>query len=673
MSCAASDASRPSGSAPTRARRASIVLVGNPNVGKSSLFSRLTGKFVVIANYPGTTVEIARGSMTINDEGAEVLDTPGINDLSRRTEDARVTCEVVRGHANALLVQVVDAKNLLRGLLLTLELKQLDRPLVVVLNMMDELERRGGKVDLRRLSRLLGVPVVATIATAGEGLDALRLALAELSSGLNRSPAEAPDLARRTDDCLGPESAATTAPDAGEDGRYAQMQSRLRRVRRILSMTLELRPPPHPTGLERLGAWAVHPVKGIAILLAALYLVFWLVGLFGAGTAVDFFETIVFGRYVNPVAIGLVDGALGFPHRHLRETSDYVLEIPLAPGKGIAVAAHSAEVLSPRYEVAAPPPWWRRTVHDFMVGEYGMVTMALSYGFAIVLPIVTTFFLVFGVLEDSGYLSRLAVLLNRIFRAMGLNGKAVLPMVLGLGCDTMATMTTRILETRKERVVTTLLLALAVPCSAQLGVLLAMLASVSWKAALLWLGLMIAVAFGIGWLAARVYGGPGSDFILELPPLRKPQAANVAVKTFARLNWYLKEVIPLFMLGTAILFALNECGWLGTLARWGEPLVQGWLGLPPETAQAFLIGFLRRDYGAVYLLEAATGPAAVLSPHQVLVAMVTITLFLPCIATLFMIARELGSRVALVIAVFVFAFAFLVGGLVHRVGLMIGV
>ncbi|MCX7914939.1 MAG: ferrous iron transport protein B, partial [Verrucomicrobiae bacterium] len=314
----------------------------------------------------------------------------------------------------------------------------------------------------------------------------------------------------------------------------------------------------------------------------------------------------------------------------------------------------------------------RRLAHDFLVGPYGQITMALSYALAIVLPIVTSFFLLFSVLEDSGYLPRLAVMVNRLMRRMGLNGKAVLPMILGLGCDTMAAMTTRILETRKERVVTTLLLALAVPCSAQLGVLLAMLTRISFAAALFWVGLITGVCVVVGWLAARLHGGAGSDFIMELPPMRRPQWDNVIAKTLARLKWYLWEVVPLFMAGTAVLFGLHELGWLERMAAWTEPLVTGWLGLPRETAAAFLIGFLRRDYGAVYLLDAATGPAAVLTAHQVLVAMVTITLFMPCVATLFMIQRELGWRTAAAIALFVFPFAFFMGGVVHHVGGWLG-
>jgi ferrous iron transport protein B len=287
-----------------------------------------------------------------------------------------------------------------------------------------------------------------------------------------------------------------------------------------------------------------------------------------------------------------------------------------------------------------------------------------------VLPIVTTFFLLFGILEDSGYLPRLAVMVNRMFRAMGLNGKAVLPMVLGLGCDTMATITTRILETRKERVITTLLLALAVPCSAQLGVLLAMMASISMPAAVFWFLLMVGVMFLVGWLAAKLIGGETSDFILELPPMRRPLLGNIVVKTFARLEWYLKEVIPLFMFGTALLFVFDKLNLLDKVARFGEPLIKGWLGLPTETSQAFLVGFLRRDFGAVYLLDACKDGR--LSPHNVLVAMVTITLFMPCIATLFMIARELGKKTAAWITVFVFVSAFFIGGIVDKTAHWLG-
>ena len=642
------------GSARAKAQR-EIVLVGNPNVGKSVLFTKLTGKFVIISNYPGTTVEIARGKMQFDGENFAVLDTPGINELAVRTEDARVTCDVLRDHPDAVIVQVADAKNLRRALLLTLQLAELQRPMALVLNMMDELHARGSKIDIRKLSDLLGIPVIPTIATVGTGIHLLEKSIVSLETTF-----------------LSP------TPTSEQDCRaHGAIEDYLARANEILSQVYSLSRPHHPSFAQKLGWWATHPIKGLVFVALILYLTFWFVGLVSAGQAVNFLEKIVFGRYISPWAIRATDAVLPFPHTHHTQISHFTLQIPLTPAHGIPLRESSITVLAPAYSLdpSATLPWFaqiNRFAHDFLVGEYGVITMALSYAFAIVFPIVTSFFLLFSLLEDSGYLSRLAVMLNRIFRGMGLNGKAVLPMVLGLGCDTMATMTTRILETRKERVITTLLLALAVPCSAQLGVLLAMMASISWSAAILWLALMIAIAFVIGWLAAKLYGGPSSDFILELPPMRKPQFSNVALKTFARLKWYLKEVIPLFVLGTAILFLLDKLHILGKIAKLGEPLVTGWLGLPRETATAFLVGFLRRDYGAVYLLDAATGAHPLLTAHQVLVAMVTITLFMPCIATLFMISRELGKKTAAWITIFIFPFAFFVGGLVNFLGKWIG-
>jgi ferrous iron transport protein B len=289
--------------------------------------------------------------------------------------------------------------------------------------------------------------------------------------------------------------------------------------------------------------------------------------------------------------------------------------------------------------------------------------MALTYALALVLPIVTTFFIAFGALEDSGYLPRLAVMLNRAFRAMGLSGKAVLPMVLGLGCDTMATLTTRVLETPRERLIVILLLALGVPCSAQLAVVLGLLGPLPGPALVVWLAVVLLSLFGVGRLAAAVIPGSRSDFILELPPLRRPRLGNMLVKTLGRVEWYLKEAVPLFVLGTLILFAADRLHVLRYVEQAGRPVVTGLLGLPPEASQAFVIGFLRRDFGAAGLFRLAETGA--LDTSQVLVAAVTITLFIPCIAHLFMIVRERGLRTALAVAAFVIPFAVAMGALVR--------
>jgi ferrous iron transport protein B len=290
--------------------------------------------------------------------------------------------------------------------------------------------------------------------------------------------------------------------------------------------------------------------------------------------------------------------------------------------------------------------------------------MGMTYAVALILPIVTTFFLAFSLLEDSGYLPRLAAFTNRLFRTVGLNGKAVLPMVLGLGCVTMATMTSRVMENKRDRLLVILLLALAVPCSAQLGIVMGMLASISLGATAVWALVVLGVLITIGWLASRVLPGERTSLLVELPPLRWPSLSNVIAKTAVRIEWYLKEVVPLFMLGAFVMFTIDRVGLLDLLIRAGEPLVSGWLGLPAEASSAFILGFLRRDFGAtgLFVMESQ----GLLSGRQTLVAMVTITLFIPCIASVLMMARERGWRTSLAIISLVMPLAFLVGGLLNQ-------
>jgi ferrous iron transport protein B len=305
----------------------------------------------------------------------------------------------------------------------------------------------------------------------------------------------------------------------------------------------------------------------------------------------------------------------------------------------------------------------------FFVGPYGLLTMGVTYAVAIVLPVVATFFFVFSMLEDSGYLPRLAVMSNRLLRSMGLNGKAVLPMVLGLGCDTMATLTARIMETRKERMLVTLLLALGVPCSSQLSVIFALMQRTSGAATVVWVAVVLFTLFVVGWVAARALPGDRSDFLLEMPPLRQPMVSNILAKTLARMEWYLREAVPLFLLGTALLFLLDAAHLLVFVHRAGEPIVHHMLGFPrgagvsDRVSEALLIGFLRRDFGAAGLLDLARGGH--LSPADVAVSMVTITLFIPCIANVFMIAKERGWRTAGAMSAFIFPYAVLMGAVVR--------
>jgi ferrous iron transport protein B len=633
-----------------------VVLVGNSNVGKSALFNALTGAYVTVSNYPGTTVEVTTGSAVLDGQRTPVTDTPGIASFLPSSEDERVTRDILLVERHRAVVLVGDAKNLERTLLLGVQLAEMDLPFVLCLNMMDEAAERGIAIQAEELSSRLGVEVVSTVAVRREGIARLVRALAAPRHGavlvgypgpieralaaseplLPPAPISARSLAlmaicgdETLKDWLRERMSAVALArldeireklrrEIGADVPYAVHRARGRVARRLANGAASRGATQLSTRrwVVRLEELTTHPVWGVPILGAALYIAYLFVGKLGAGTLVDLLENRLFGGVINPAAI-------------------------VAANRWI--------------------PWL--FLRDLLVGPYGVITMALAYSLALLLPIVTTFFIAFGVLEDSGYLPRLAVMVNRVFQKMGLNGKAVLPMVLGLGCGTMATMTTRILETPKERLIVILLLALGVPCSAQLTVVLAMLGGVALWATLVWAAVIGGVLLVVGRLASRVLPGRGSDFVLELPPLRLPRIGNIVVKTLARVEWYLKEAVPLFVLGTLLLFFADRLHLLGFVERVARPVVSGWLGLPSQTAEAFVVGFLRRDFGAAGLFRLAR--AGALDPIQIVVAMVTITLFIPCIASFFMIVKERGWKTAAAIAAFILPFTLAVGGLLN--------
>ncbi len=641
-------------SGPVLSAGSRIALVGNPNVGKSLLFHRLTGHYVVVSNYPGTTVELSQGTARALPQ-VTVVDTPGIVAFPSRTEDEQVTARVLLQENFQAVISVGDAKNLRRTLHLAVQLAEMEAPLVVVLNMMDEARARGLQVDTQRLSEILGTAVIPTIATRNQGVQDLEAAvqkarrphfrleypaqveesLAALERLLPVTPIGKRALAllwldrdalasnwlreRATEQDYAQIAAARDQLEAalGEQPQAVIHRTREAFVERAASAALAGEDSSKQSLAVRLGHLATHPLWGLPILGMMLYAMYLFVGVLGAGTLVNLLEKGLFGQVINP---------------WLTTQVTHLIPIPF--------------------------------ISDFLVGPYGIWTMGITYAAALLLPIVVTFFITFGILEDSGYLPRLAVLSNRLFRTMGLNGKAVLPMVLGLGCVTMATMTTRILTSKRDRLLTIFLLALAVPCSAQLGVVMGMLASISLGAAMIWGGVMLSVLFLVGWLAAKLMPGERTPLVVELPPLRLPVLSNVLMKTLARLEWYIKEAVPLFLLGTVLLFTLDKTHVLPWLINAGKPLVTGWLGLPPETSATFLLGFLRRDFAATGLF--AMQSAGLLNPVQVLTAIVTITLFIPCIASTFMIVKERGARTAVAMILFIFPFAFLIGGLLQR-------
>jgi ferrous iron transport protein B len=632
-----------------------IVLVGNPNVGKSVLFNVMTGSYATVSNYPGTSVEVSSGRCRIEGRSYEVLDTPGMYSLMPITEEERVARKILLTDRPDILLHVVDARNIERMLPMTLQLIEARQPVILVVNILDEAERLGMKFDLPLLQRKLGIPVVGTVMKRRRGLDDLQRTIAGYQGSLPPAEPYAVDLETdierlavlmTADYPLGRRATALLMMQRDreveewvqrEEGevfsriapvlhsikfsRRADLNlqislERKQHTRKMLEGALRQETAEHPPFGEHLSRLAMNPITGVPLLLLVLYFgLYQFVGVFGAGTLVDFLEGTLFEEYVNPAAIGFLNGLTDI--------------------------------------------YWLR---ELLAGEYGLWTMGVRYAIALILPIVGTFFLVFSILEDTGYFPRLAMLVDRVFKKIGLSGRAVIPMVLGFGCDTMATMVTRTLETRRERVIATVLLALAIPCSAQLGVILGLLSAVP-GSLMVWLLVMVGVFLLIGFLSARVLPGENPVFYMEIPPMRLPQARNVLMKTLTRMQSYFLEILPLFLVASVILWAGKMSGILDLVVEGMAPIVTA-LGLPPQASAAFIFGFFRRDFGAAGLYDLQT--AGLLSPAQLTVAAVTLTLFVPCIAQLLMMKKERGLKTALSIFFFVSFLAFGTGWVLNK-------
>lgn len=640
-----------------------VLLVGNPNVGKSALFNKLTGKYVTVSNYPGTTVEISRGHCHRAGTGLEIIDTPGMYSLLPITDEERVASDMLFSGEVRAVVHVLDAKNLERMLGLTLQLIETGLPLILAVNMIDEARNLGINIDIKQLSRELGIPVVATSSLSGEGVAALIKALSapvppsmEITRYGSLIEEAMIDIAKR----LSPASPVAPRARAGLI-LQGDVRERERLVREkgdkaaadilgtVAATCTRLNHSPHyyvtlalRTHASRIAGNCVsnphrapnrvrlfldhlctRPVTGYPLVALVLYFALYeFVGQFGAGTLVGLLEDNVFKSHVIPWV---------------------------------------------QRQAAAFIPWL--SIRDLLAGEYGVFTLGFRYAIAIIFPIVGTFFLAFAILEDSGYLPRLALLVDRGFKRIGLNGRAVIPLVLGFGCDTMATLVTRTLETRRERIICTILLALAIPCSAQLGVILGLL-STSPAALTAWAVVVLIIMLLAGALAAKLLPGERPMFYMELPPLRLPTLGNVAIKTYTRMLWYFKEILPTFIIASVLIWVGQITGIFNMLIRGLHPVVHA-LGLPAESSVAFLFGFFRRDYGAagLYDLQKAGG----LTIHQLTVAAITLTLFLPCVAQFLVMQKERGTKTTLWISATVLATAFITGYVSHIVLTAIGI
>jgi len=540
------------------------LLVGNPNVGKSAVFSRLTGARVISSNYPGTTVEFTEGRMSAGEEKMLLIDVPGAYDLGVAQSQAEgVALDML--DKGDLIINVVDATNLERNLALTLRLLEQNKPMLVALNMWDEARHKGIHIDAKKLEEMLGVPVVPTVAISGEGIRELTLRL---------PAAPPPPVTRRSD-----------------DERWAEIGRILEQVQ-----SLEHR---HRTFLETLGDASVKPLTGTPIALFVLAASFAIVRLIGE-SLIRFVGEPIFESLWRPVLIR--SSAL------------------LQPGSALHTIVIGQLIDG---EI------------DFLQ-SFGLLTTGLFVPLGLVLPYVLSFYTVLGLLEDLGYLPRLAVLLDTMMHRMGLHGWAIIPSLLGLGCNVPGIMATRILETRRERFIAATIISIGVPCAS----LQAMIWGLLGRHGPFYVFVVYATLF-VSWMVIgivlnRVLKGWSPELIMEIPPYRLPSIRTLAKKLQMRMVAFLKEAVPIVLLGVLVVDLLYYIGLFDLIAGWTAPVVTKVLGLPKETIIALSVGFLRKDV-AVGMMGGMN-----LTAGQLTVAVTVLAMSFPCVATFAVMWRELG-------------------------------
>ncbi len=600
----------------TKFETSKVVLTGNPNVGKSLLFNQLSGLYVDVSNYPGTTVQVNRGQ-----HGAyEVYDTPGIYGVSSFNDEESVARDIVL-EADVIL-NVVDATHLERDLFLTQQLIDMGKRVTVLLNFMDEVKRNKIEIDIPRLSHFLGVEVVPMIAVESNNIGKIESAIAQAREGVQREELHAS--LHETLNRVGSQAEALLVLEEDEvvSGRHAVAPGNKReeiyigrrnRVNYIVNQVLRDGQETNRFA-ELLSRWTLRPVTGVLFLFIMLVGVYLLVGKLVAQDLVGFTEKVLGQQLWEPWIRGRMASFLD------------------------------------------PASW----VSQLLVGEFGIITMTTTYLVFLLLPLVAAFYLALSALEDSGYLPRLATMMDRMLTGLGLNGRAVIPLMLGFGCVTSATITTRLLGTEREKTIATAILQFAIPCSAQIAVIAALLAGAGFVPMLLYCAVILGVFIAIGTILNRLLPGTSSPLLLDLPPLRLPKISNVVRKTAIRTWQFMKEASGWFFIGALVVGVAQITGALRVATDALVPVTTKWLQLPPEAATAFIMGVVRRDFGAAGLYGLA------LSPLQTTVALIVITLFVPCIAALMVMIKERGTKEGLLIWVGTWIVAFAVGGIVSQ-------
>ncbi|MBU2523871.1 ferrous iron transporter B [Patescibacteria group bacterium] len=564
-----------------------ILLIGNQNVGKSSIFYRLTGVHVVISNYPGSTVEYKEGTAKIGNKEAQIVDVPGMYSLEATSKAENVAIEMLNLNHSDLIINVVDATNLERNLNLTLQLLEKNVPVIVALNFGDEALHKGIVIDLKKLSEILAVPVISTVAATGEGIKDL----------VNNIP-----------------KAKAHRLQYSESERWAKVGKIIKQVQTITGKKHSF--------FEKIQDLSIKPLTGIPIAFLVMLSTFSLVRFIGESLIAYVFEP--FFNLLLPLYTK-ISAAL----------SDQHLIHDIIIGKLV-----NGEI-------------------DF-VQSMGLLTTGLFVPFAMVLPYVFAFYLALGILEDSGYLPRLATLVDNLMHKIGMHGLAIVPMLLGLGCNVPAAMSTRILESKRQRFIAGTVMAIAVPCSAQLAMIFGLIGS-DIKAMTIFFSTLFIVAVGLGFILNKIMKGKTPETFLEIPPYRLPRLKNLAKKMSMKIRGFLTEAVPYVLLGVLFVNILFVTGAVEFIGNIFAPVIVNILGLPKEAVASLIVGFLRKDVAVGMLLPLD------LSIKQLIVAGVVLTMYFPCIATFMVLFKELGIRLMFLSILIMISSTLIVGGILNLI------
>ncbi|NTV22907.1 MAG: ferrous iron transporter B [Nanoarchaeota archaeon] len=562
-----------------------IALYGNPNVGKSCFFNKVTKLGATVSNFPGTTVDIFHGDFESHGKKLSISDTPGIYSFDDTSQDVTVAKDYLTLAKPKVIINIVNELHLERSLSLTLELIKTKIPVVLALNFCSDAKKRKIQIDEAALEKALGIPVVTIDAINGTNVDEAILLATKKMSGKHGFILPVPNK---------------------ENARQAEA---------IAKMVINGDSSPVTSISEKIDALTTHPVYGYAILFGVMALLF--SSLFILGGNLGYLTNLIFMALIGT---------------------------PLK----VFIAANTS-------------PFWTTVL------TYGLVD-GINAALQVAIPYIAVFYIMLSILEDSGYLPRMAYLMDKTFKRMGLHGKCMVPMMLGFGCSVPAIFATRILPSKRERVITAILINL-IPCSARTAIILgAAGVFLGWQYALAIYALSLILMFIVGYILGRHLPGKSLELVIEMPEFRVPSIQNVLLKTWLRMKDFIFMATPFVVLGSAALGALTSLGLLSALAKPFEPIVSGWLMLPAVAGITLIYGILRKELALemLILLGGSANLLQFMTPGQIFVFCLVATLYFPCLTTFVALRKEFGTKVGIFIGVSTTALAVIIGGIAGR-------